>query len=298
MFEAGHLRDLYNAFSERELTWLFGAGALLLVFSALLLAMNRARIIARVLGVLGVLVVMVGLFVIHQQTVVEKPNSLITVTRPKFPESLRFQIRLAILGLPVVAIGLMTAVYFITRSWLRSTLPDLLSEGLRQFYERKHDEALATFNKAIAIEPRRADLYYQRGCTQEARGQNNLALGDFDQALKYDPRHLSACNRRGRLRNAAGDVDGALADFERALDILPNDVQALLNRGISLSRKGRISEAVLDFDRVLRLTNHTDFAEPAKHYLRLFGVKPDGPPKADDNGRASEPDTAPHDYVI
>ncbi|MGE3821876.1 MAG: tetratricopeptide repeat protein [Isosphaeraceae bacterium] len=297
MFEAGRLRDLYNAFSERELTWMFGAGAVLLVLAAVLLATNRARIVARTMAVLGVLVVMVGLFVIHQQTVIERPTQQITVTRPRFPESLRFQIRLALFGLPIMVAALMTTVYFVTRQWLRSTLPDLLSQGLRLFYERKYDEALATFNKAIDIEPRRADLFYQRGCVREALGQNSMALSDFDQALRFDPRHLSACIRRGRLRTAANDVDGALSDFERALDILPNDVQALLNRGICLSRKGRVSEAIVDFDRVLRLTNHTDFAEPAKHYLRLYGVKSDAAPLAN-NGQPSPSESAPHDYVI
>jgi tetratricopeptide (TPR) repeat protein len=300
MFEAGTLRDLFNAFSERELTWVFGAGAILLIFAVTLLALNRARIAARVFVVIGVLVMMIGLYIIHQQTIVERPNQQITVTRPRLPESLRFQIRLAIFGLPLVAAGVMTAVYFTTRRWLRSILPSVLSEGLREFYERDYPAALASFNRAINIEPERADAYYHRACVQEALGHNDLALRDFDKALKYDPRHINACNRRGRLRIASGDIDGALADFERALDILPHDVQALLNRGICLSRKGRIAEAVVDFDRVLRLTNHTDFAEPAKHYLRLYREIPEGLAKTQTNseGGPKDSESTPHDYVI
>ena len=33
-------------------------------------------------------------------------------------------------------------------------------------------------------------------------------------------------------------------------------------------KKGLLREAAADFQRVLKLTNHSDFAEPAKQYLR------------------------------
>ena len=32
-----------------------------------------------------------------------------------------------------------------------------------------------------------------------------------------------------------------------------------------------ISEAILDFHRVLKLTNHSDYAEPARFYLNQLG---------------------------
>ena len=35
-------------------------------------------------------------------------------------------------------------------------------------------------------------------------------------------------------------------------------------------KKGQSSDAVADFERVLKLTNHSDFAEPAKKFLRQF----------------------------
>ena len=49
-----------------------------------------------------------------------------------------------------------------------------------------------------------------------------------------------------------------------------NDPESYLNRGICLMKKGRSNDAVSDFQRVLKLTNHSDFAEPAKNYLRQF----------------------------
>jgi hypothetical protein len=51
----------------------------------------------------------------------------------------------------------------------------------------------------------------------------------------------------------------------------PNDAQCYLNRGVCLAKKGILTEAVFDFQRVLKLTNHSDYAEPARFYLNQLG---------------------------
>ncbi len=52
------------------------------------------------------------------------------------------------------------------------------------------------------------------------------------------------------------------------MNLRANDPEAYLNRGICLLKKGLVREATADFQRVLKLTNHSDYAEPAKQYLR------------------------------
>ena len=73
---------------------------------------------------------------------------------------------------------------------------------------------------------------------------------------------------RGKICLESGDIDSALADFGMLMTIRANDPETLLNRGICLMKKGLWSDASLDLQRVLKLTNHSDFAEPAKQYLR------------------------------
>ena len=51
----------------------------------------------------------------------------------------------------------------------------------------------------------------------------------------------------------------------------PNDAECYLNRGVCLAKKGILSDAILDFQRVLKLTNHSDYAEPARYYLDQLG---------------------------
>ena len=70
------------------------------------------------------------------------------------------------------------------------------------------------------------------------------------------------------MRTESGDLDGALADFGQLMLIRANDPDTYLQRGVCLVKKGLVDDAVADFHRVLKLTNHSDYAEPAKDYLR------------------------------
>jgi hypothetical protein len=72
------------------------------------------------------------------------------------------------------------------------------------------------------------------------------------------------------------------------MSLRANDPEAHLGRGICLLKKGLLTEAAADFQRVLKLTNHSDFAEPAKKYLReCQPAAPNSLPAASGNGSAS-----------
>jgi tetratricopeptide (TPR) repeat protein len=254
-----------------ELTMMFGAAVVLITLAALLLTIGRLRLFARTAGVLGVLAIMLSIFVIHEQTDQEKVGPYVTVTRWRYPQATRFQIRVALLGLPAAAIVVMTAVLRSTQRRLRSTVPNHLKEGRKLLALRQYDAAVYEFNKALEISPYLGVAYYQRGRVHEARGAIDLALADFDQALRRDAQIAHAYLHRGRIRTERGEFDSALADFDQVMIMRPNYVDCYLNRGVCLAKQGMLTEAILDFQRVLRLTNHSDYAEPALFYLNQLG---------------------------
>ena len=59
----------------------------LIALAALLLSFGKLRVFARVLGILGIVVIMLAMFVIHEQTEKEKVGQYITVTRVRYPEA-------------------------------------------------------------------------------------------------------------------------------------------------------------------------------------------------------------------
>jgi tetratricopeptide (TPR) repeat protein len=275
-----------------ELTLAFGIGVAFIVLAATFLSMGRVRIFARALGILGVVSIMLALFVIHEQTEQEKIGEYVTVTRARYPEATRFQIRVALLGLPAAAAFVMLWGLSTTRRRLRSTVPDYLKEGRKLMIRGDLDAALAEYNRAIQISPYLGEAHFQRGCVYQAQGHLDEALADFDQALACDPQLVHAYLHRGRIRTEKGDLDAAMEDFEQVMIMRPNDAECYLHRGVCLARKGEIDDAILDFQRVLKLTNHSDYADPARYYLaQLGGENPLPPSFAGANGspRASAP---------
>jgi hypothetical protein len=73
------------------------------------------------------------------------------------------------------------------------------------------------------------------------------------------------------------------------MTIRSNDPDVYLHRGACLVKKGVPAEAVADFQRVLKLTNHSDYAEPAKNYLRQIEELAGGSPQYAANGGPVSP---------
>jgi tetratricopeptide (TPR) repeat protein len=289
-----------------EMVIAYGVAVGLIIIASMLLAIGRFRVFARALGILGLVLILGTMFVIHEQTAREKIGPYVTVTRYRYPESTRFQIRVALLGLPAAAATVMIFVLGSTRRRLRSTVPDHLKEARIHLVHGNHEAALGELNKALQIAPYLGEAYYQRGCVHQAKGETELALADFDQALHCDPQISPAYLHRGRIRTEKGELEPALADFERVMTMRPNDPECYLNRGVCLARKGLISEAILDFQRVLKLTNHSDYAEPARHYLEQLGGEnplplPTQVPSANGSAHVGEPtpgEPSSQDYVL
>jgi tetratricopeptide (TPR) repeat protein len=260
---------LINAPSRGGLLVAFAAAIAVWIVSAALLAANKHRRFARGLGIVGLLVLMVVLWIVHEQTITEKFGPHVTLIEYKYPSRLRLPVRVALLAVPAVAIFVMSSVFRATKRWLRGQVPRLLKTGRRHSYQKEYAAALREYNQAIKTAPELAEPYYRRGALYQSMGEATFALADYERALERDPRLASAYLQRAKIRTESGDLDKALADFGQFMSLRTNDPESFLHRGICLMKKGMRSAAVSDFQRVLKLTNHSDYAEPAKNYLRI-----------------------------
>jgi len=88
---------------------------------------------------------------------------------------------------------------------------------------RDYDRAIKDYDKAIYLEPKYAEHYYNRGAC-------HLGLGDYDQAIADYTKAISlnfynealALYFRGVARQDKGDLAGGQADMAAARDIDPN----------------------------------------------------------------------------
>ena len=58
------------------------------------------------------------------------------------------------------------------------------------------DQSVFYFNKALEIDPKYADAYYNRGTVYANKGQYNRAISDFNKVIKIKPRHTLAYYNR------------------------------------------------------------------------------------------------------
>jgi predicted O-linked N-acetylglucosamine transferase (SPINDLY family) len=117
----------------------------------------------------------------------------------------------------------------------------------------RHDEALAGYDRALALKPDYAAAYNNRGVALRGMGRLDEALRDFDRAVALDPQHAGAYNNRGVTLQQIGRLEEALASYGRALALDPNDADALRNQGSALWQSGSFDAAMDSYRRVLRL---------------------------------------------
>jgi tetratricopeptide (TPR) repeat protein len=111
-------------------------------------------------------------------------------------------------------------------------------------------EAIASFERAVALEPRDAAYRFQLGAALAAVGRPGPAIVQFEEFLRLEP----------------GDANGAQAAMA---------AKAHNNLGILLASTGRPAEAVPHFEAALRLA--PDFRDAAENLARARDLSIAGP---------------------
>ena len=77
----------------------------------------------------------------------------------------------------------------------------------------QYDQAISDFNKAIEINPRLADAFYNRGNAYFKKGQPDKAISDYNKAIELNPKLAMAYYDRGIAYQFKGQYDQAISDF-------------------------------------------------------------------------------------
>ena len=124
----------------------------------------------------------------------------------------------------------------------------------------RYEEALASYDKALAIKPDYDLAWFGRGYALDALGRLEGALASYDKALEINPDDDSAWYNRGNALNNLGRHEEAITSYDKALEINPDNDSAWHNRGMSLKNLGRHEEALLCFEQVLKIKPDDDLA--------------------------------------
>lgn len=122
----------------------------------------------------------------------------------------------------------------------------IIALGIAQSGARQFREAIATFTKGMAIEPRNAMLYRWRGHRYLSVREFDRAEADLKRGLALDSTNYGVLYHLGIIRFIRGDFAGAADLFRRAHPHAPDAAEAAGStdwRWMSLSRAGQKAEA-------------------------------------------------------
>ena len=125
--------------------------------------------------------------------------------------------------------------------------------GLAQKKLQRLPEAIANFDRAIALQPNFAPAHYNRGLAFQGLRRWAEALASFDQTIALQPDNAEAYANRGDVLEELKRLDEALASYDKALALRPDLVEAHAFRGLVLTGLQRYAEAVDSFDRAVAL---------------------------------------------
>ena len=95
--------------------------------------------------------------------------------------------------------------------------------GHQYFDANRQDDAIAAYEKALALQPDNANVWTDLGVMYRRNGQPQKAIDAFDRAMNIDPAHeISRFNKGIVLFHDLKDEPGALAAWESLLALNPD----------------------------------------------------------------------------
>jgi protein O-GlcNAc transferase len=113
--------------------------------------------------------------------------------------------------------------------------------------------------KSLVGNPRHSRAYVLLGRALNALEQHEEALASFERAIALAPDLAQAHGNRADVLSQLGRNAEAIHSYDRALSLAPDSTKDWFNRGVLLVAVGQLGEAVASFDRVV--TGTADFAQ-------------------------------------
>lgn len=133
----------------------------------------------------------------------------------------------------------------------------------------KLQDAVATFQRAVEIDPQSAIAAYNLGNALSALGQFDEAIEIYHRSTQLDPQSAPTWNNLGSALNSASRFDDAIEAYQRAVALRADFPQAAESLGSLLRDTGRLDEAISYYDRVLSIRPDARLAS-ARVYALLF----------------------------
>jgi Tfp pilus assembly protein PilF len=109
------------------------------------------------------------------------------------------------------------------------------------------NQAKNYWDRAIAVNPKQAEAYNNRGLAFYNLKLYQQAIEDFSQALRLKPQYAEALSNRGNAYYAMDQYAKAETDLNQSLQLKPKYSKAHLNRGLVYFQMQKMDQSCEDF---------------------------------------------------
>lgn len=136
----------------------------------------------------------------------------------------------------------------------------LLIKGALLGELERYEESLDVFNKIINIKHENMGALLLKGVVLGNLSRNEEALDAFNKVIEINPKNDFALSRKGGALGNLGRNEEALDAFNKAIEINPKDDFALSRKGVALVKLGRNEESLDAFNKAIEVNPKDDFA--------------------------------------
>lgn len=151
--------------------------------------------------------------------------------------------------------------------------------GKRLLRITRYEEAILSFDRAIALKPDFAEAYFLRGKALLAKGDERVnsdrAIEDFTKVIELQPGDPRPLLERCGVHLGHANLEAAIADCTKALALDPQLERAYNLRGAAIRATGDLRRALADFSRAVDLAPTPDnYYQRAATYELLGEYRP------------------------
>ena len=125
--------------------------------------------------------------------------------------------------------------------------------GLALDSQKKYDEAIAKFRKAIELDPKYAYPYNGWGFVLLNQKRYDEAIAKYQKALELDPKFASPYDGWGHVLYDQKKYDEAIAKYQKAIELDPKFAIPYNNWGVVLYSQQKYEEAIAKYQKAIDL---------------------------------------------